>query len=379
MEFEGHLASPGETVALEVHWTQRCDHRQRCLVERTVGEGAAERIWSTRDAAWSENQRYTAEEADAHRRLVELVMPREAERGKARQTLDYCHPRLGDARDVATYEGWASASGVEAPTKVTLSHHGTDASFEAELALIEAKSVDALDPPTPPDAPSVAAPDIRSLEPRIWDVRLPLHDARSFVFELDEGLLVFEAPWSSAAGEQVVDLIQGKLEAPIRYVTFSHHHPHYTGGLRAFMAAGATVVVHEALAPFVQSIAALPFGRRPDRLATARRAPKVKTFRDEIELGTGPHRWILHDIGAHSHHTDHYTVLWSPERHVLVEGDIGWFVEDDGSIRTNKRSAGLLTAIDERGWTPERMLQSWPVRTQEPQLPFARLRAAVRE
>lgn len=333
-----------------------------------------ERIWSSPEAVWTESRRYTKEEADAHRRLLRLAMPSEE---MPSRDLAYLHPRLGDVKDSARYADWHRSDGFVVPRKLDIDHHDTDVSFAVTLTMVEARGDDTLEVPTPPAATPNEAASIAPLMDGIWDVRLPEHDARSFVLQLDDGLLVYEAPWSSEAGEKVVDLIARELDAPIRYVAFSHHHPHYTGGLRAFMASGATIVVPKALEGFVGTIAQRTFVTAPDRFAEGGEPARVKTFETEVALGEGAKRWVLHDIGERSHHTEHYTVLWQPERRLLLEGDIGWYVRDDETLRVTQRSAGLLEAIDSLGWAPQTLLQSWPVNSQPPSLSFERFRAAV--
>lgn len=374
LDLEGHLAKPGDTVELGYAWAQRCDRSGHCLVERRVDENDVEQIWSSPEAVWTAERRYSKEEADAHRRLLRLAMPAEE---KPSGELAYAHPRLGDVKDSARYGEWNRTSGFAAPGKLSIDHHDTDVSFKLALSLVEARRDTPLEVPSPPAAEPSEAASIVSLMDGIWDVRLPEHDARSFVIQLDDGLLVYEAPWSSEAGEKVVDLIAREVGAPIRYVTFSHHHPHYTGGLRAFMASGVTVLVPQALEGFVGAIAERPFVTTPDRFARGAEQPRVKTFETEVSLGEGASRWVLHDIGKLSHHTDHYVVLWQPERALLLEGDIGWYVRDDETLRVTQRSAGLLQAIDTLGWGPKTMLQSWPVNSQAPSLTFERFRAAV--
>jgi len=52
----------------------------------------------------------------------------------------------------------------------------------------------------------------------------------------------------------------------VRFVSFSHYHPDYTGGLRPFLADSAEVVCAGANMPFVDEVAHLNFSVTPDRL-----------------------------------------------------------------------------------------------------------------
>src|SRR5207247_10305969 len=97
-------------------------------------------------------------------------------------------------------------------------------------------------------------------------------------------LAVIETAVGSANGERIVDAARRQWPAkPIRYALFSHYHPHYTGGLRALIAEGATVLTTPGNGAFVQHVATLPFRTQPNRLARHPRPVKVATFADRYD------------------------------------------------------------------------------------------------
>lgn len=373
VDLEAHLANPGDTVPVALRWLQRCVD-DVCLVERTTGEGehaSTVRIWSTAEAVWAEGAEHRMNRFGAahHRRLLQLFAPQ----SDAPSTeLEYSHPRLGRSADVATYH---EAS----PRTIDVDVHDADVAWRGTLSALEVASTASLEPPMPPPAAVVPAPDMRKLDDRLWDVRVPEHDARSFVVEFESFVVAIEAPWSSQAGEQVVELVRATLpNKPIRYVLYSHHHPHYTGGLRAFMAAGATAVVPAAHQSFVRSIAGLDFSLRPDALAKAGPSDlAVIPFEGTFTIAEAGVSLDAIDIGEQSNHTSAYTMVWLPESKTLIQGDLGWFTAADGRIRVGGRSKGLLQAIDDRELPVQHMVQSWPVTTQEPTLDMGAFRAAV--
>jgi len=289
----------------------------------------------------------------------------------------WSHPRLGDVCDWATYNRMVAKGSVQVADSLTVRWHGADESSVMRLKLRSVQvGIDARAALTPPDAAPDAPPDPRALAlslemndlaPGVHAIAIPNFDVRVLAVEFDDHLVVLEAPLTSAAGEAIVDRLQRDFpKKPIRYVLFSHYHPHYTGALRAFMAAGATVVVTPGNEAFVRDIARRPFRLSPDRwaaLARDRRAPELQV---EVMNGTrtftdGTQELRAIDIGAKSNHTDEYLVFALPASGLLFEGDLGYFMSN-GKLAGSRRAAGMLEAVEAAGGHPTRIVQAWPVK-----------------
>lgn len=364
IQLEAHLANPGDTIELPLRWVQTCDGAGTCLAEETAGEGGeAERIWSTPEATWNDGatHRWPAEKAAHHRRLLSLL-------GQDETEVRYTHPRLGVQTDRATARDGALA----------VEFHDGGVAWTGALTRAPDGPAQALNVPEAPPAPPETTPSIVKAADGVWDVRLPELDARSFVLEFDSFLVTVEAPWSSAAGEQVVDLIEQQFPGkPIRYALYSHHHPHASGGLRAFIAAGATVVAPRGHAAYLREVVGRDFSLEPDRLQSMGETPSWVEFEDSFTISERGKSLQVIDIGERSNHTTHYMVFWLPETKALFQGDLGWYTASDGSLRVGQRSAGLLQAIDERNLPVETLWQGWPVNSQAPSLPMSALRDAL--
>ncbi|MGH1342454.1 MAG: hypothetical protein ACRBN8_12920 [Nannocystales bacterium] len=375
VDLEAHLANPGDTVPLELGWAQTCDASGVCLVEQSAGEGAeADRIWSTPEATWAEGEshRFSAEEANHHRRLLRLFANPD---GKAETSVEFTHPRLGMTIDSAAYDEF-SPEGVA--TAIEIDFHDGSVAWRGSLVLEGATPVESLAVPDAPPAKTGLEPSIAKLREGLWDVRLPSLDARSFVIEFESFVVTVEAPWSSAAGEQAVDLITETFPGkPIRYALYSHHHPHASGGLRAFMAAGATVVAPTAHEAYLDEVTGRDFTLEPDRLSKTNAKPSSIAFEETFTIAEAGQSLQVIDIGEQSRHTTHYMMFWLSDANVLIQGDLGWFVAPDGAVRVGSRSAGLLEAIDTRELPVETLLQGWPVNSQEPSLSMEEFRAAL--
>ena len=165
---------------------------------------------------------------------------------------------------------------------------------------------------------------------------------------------------------------------------FSHYHPHYSGGLRAFLAAGATVVTTPGNEELVRAIAARAFTHTPDRLAREPSPVLVELFEDRWTLDDGRVRIEAIDVGMRSKHTTEYVLFHLPRQGLLFQGDLGWypgawFPDGGDELRAGSRAAALVAILDEEQLEPERIVQSWPAVDVPMTRTPAELRALVEE
>lgn len=309
-------------------------------------------------------------------------------------TLTYPHPRLGDARDEVRWLEWSEHRGVQVAGAVHIEMPGGTSgtsepeTFELHLVSVEPAGDlgDALDlpdeiaPRTAELDPRSAPIDVSELAPGVVSFASKEFDARTITIEFDDHLVALGAPLSSSLSERILAAIGARYPSKrVRYVVFGHHHPHYTGGLRAFLAAGATVVATPANARFAKEIADLPFTLEPDAWANrADRAPVIESFSDRREFADASHKLAMIDMGSRSNHTDEYCVFYLPSSRTLIEDDIGWFATADGQLSFGSRSRGLRDAIVERGLDVATLIQGWPVASPKPSITFAELDAGVK-
>lgn len=143
------------------------------------------------------------------------------------------------------------------------------------------------------------------------------------------------------------------------------------------MAAGATVIAPPKTAAFVEWLAARPFTLAPDRFALEHTEAQIQRFEGRFEVGDAARGITAIDVGAASSHADEYTVFFVSGAHLLIEDDVGWFSSPQGELRASGRARGVFEAIAREKLDVTTMLQVWPVRSQEPTLPFEAWRALV--
>jgi glyoxylase-like metal-dependent hydrolase (beta-lactamase superfamily II) len=202
---------------------------------------------------------------------------------------------------------------------------------------------------------------------------------RTYVVEFADYLVAIDAPLSSTLGERIVEAIhQHYPSKPIRYVLFGHFHPHYTGGLRAFLAAGARVVAPAGCARFAAEIARRPFTLEPDSWARAGRDADIEAFQGTRVFEDSNRRLEAIDIGKSSKHTDEFVVFHLARTHTLLEDDIGWYAGKDGKLTFTAGSRGLYEAVTARKLDVATVWQSWPVDHPRPSIPWSEFELGVK-
>ncbi len=293
------------------------------------------------------------------------------------------HPRLGDVRDGIAY---VYSPDSPAPSEVRQVIHERDQQWSlAERRVSFRLDVDGdtlllLPPSFLPAEPSDSirsAPTLSPVAPGIWSVDMEDLDTRSLIVEFDDRLAVLEAAVGSENGERIVDLAKRQWPSkPIRHFLFSHYHPHYAGGVRAFVAEGAMIVTTPGNEAFVRQSAAWPFRLKPDRLARSPRPLSLRTFQRRFELADSTNRLVAVDIGARSDHTDEFVVFWFPKQRLVFETEQGW-VTVDGKLRATRRAENFMKALAEEGIEPDRLIQSWPMRGNRAELSRAELDSLI--
>lgn len=145
---------------------------------------------------------------------------------------------------------------------------------------------------------------------------------RVMFVEFDDYTMILEAPTDSTVTKAVIKLVKQTVpNKPIRYVSFSHFHFDHTGGLREYIAEGATIVVPPGNKTFVEQIAKSKFTLKPDALALNPRSPIIETFEKKRAFTDGKRTVELYSIGPTSHVAD-MTMFYFPKEKILFQGDM---------------------------------------------------------
>ena len=91
---------------------------------------------------------------------------------------------------------------------------------------------------------------------------LPIDGVYTMVVEQENGVVVIEPGMNDLKGEEIIKWIGSRYPGkPVTHLIASHHHNDHGGGIRPYVASGATLVVHETATEFYEAQASRPISR----------------------------------------------------------------------------------------------------------------------
>lgn len=170
---------------------------------------------------------------------------------------------------------------------------------------------------------------------------------RVMLVEFDSYVMVIEAPTDSNVSKAVINLVKQTIpNKPIKYVSFSHFHFDHTGGLREYIAEGASIVVTPGNKTFVEKIAGSKFTLKPDTLALSPRQPIIEVFEKKRIFTDGARSVELHSIGPTSH-VDDMVMFYFPKEKILFQGDMFAPVDTGGIPPVIEINHELVKRVEE--------------------------------
>lgn len=144
----------------------------------------------------------------------------------------------------------------------------------------------------------------------------------SVLVEFGDHLTLIEAPQNDARTLAVIakarELRPGK---PLTHVVNTHHHFDHSGGIRAAVSEGLTVITQKANAGFYQDAVGRSHTIVPDALAKNPKPLKIVTVDEELVLKDDTMAVNLYRI-AGSTHADTLLMAYFPRERLLVEADV---------------------------------------------------------
>lgn len=163
--------------------------------------------------------------------------------------------------------------------------------------------------------------------------------ANNLIVAMKDGLAVFDAPISDLQSRFVIDAAKAKYPGkPIKYLILTHHHMDHTGGMRAYVAEGATVVVPEQAKAYFEQVARTPHTVAPDALAKQAKPATITGVKDQMSLKDDTTEINVYNIA--NPHVDGMLL-----GHV-VKDNIVWVTDIWSPGRDNKRSPGVVAVND---------------------------------
>jgi glyoxylase-like metal-dependent hydrolase (beta-lactamase superfamily II) len=224
---------------------------------------------------------------------------------------------LGDIPFETTFADYKDFFGVKFPTRIVQKQGGYPV---LDLTITDVK------PNAPANIPSPAAPPPPVPTPaaaeKLGDgVYLILGGYAAIAVDFKDYIVVIEGPQNDQRAEAIIAEAKRVIpNKPIKYVVNTHHHFDHSGGLRDFVAEGATVVTHQINKPYYEKVWANPHTLSPDRLAQHPKKPSFKTVAEKMVLTDGNHVIELYHLQNFGHN-DGMLIAYLPKEKVLLEAD----------------------------------------------------------
>ena len=148
--------------------------------------------------------------------------------------------------------------------------------------------------------------------------------------EFKDYVVAVEAPNSTQGAEDVIKRIKETIPGkPIRYIAVTHHHGDHIGGLRSFIAEGATVVTTRGNRSVVETMAA---AQQNDRLGKNPRKPAFLFVEgDKRVLTDGEQTVELIDVGPNPHARE-MVIAYLPKQRIVFQGDLFFLPNNDAPV-----------------------------------------------
>jgi len=109
--------------------------------------------------------------------------------------------------------------------------------------------------------------------------------ANNLIVAMKDYLVIFDAPYGELQSRWVIDAAKAKYPGkPIKYLVLTHHHMDHTGGMRTYVADGATVIVPSADKGYFEKDVKSPHTVAPDDLQKKPRTPEIVEVKDQYTI-----------------------------------------------------------------------------------------------
>ena len=239
------------------------------------------------------------------------------------------NPVLGDTSVDTTYSEYRDFNGIKFPTRIlrkegdfpTLELKVTDVRPNAGVHIVVPQSIaqTAAAASQPPPVPKIEAKKLADGVFRMEGTGVFYH---SIAVEFKDYTVVVEGPLGDDLALPIIDAVKKAIpDKPIKYVVNTHVHFDHSGGLRAFVAEGATIITQTSNKPFYEKVWARPHTIHPDRLAQSPRKPIIESVDERRMITDGDQRIDLYHLTAIWHNTG-LLAVYMPKLKMLMVPDL---------------------------------------------------------
>jgi glyoxylase-like metal-dependent hydrolase (beta-lactamase superfamily II) len=165
--------------------------------------------------------------------------------------------------------------------------------------------------------------------------------ANNLIVNMKDGLAVFDAPTDEGQSKWVIDAAKAKYPGkPIKYLVLTHHHMDHTGGMRAFAAEGATVIVPAPDKAYFEQVIKAPHTLEPDAQQKAMKPATVQEVKDTFSIKDDMAEINLYNIA--NPHVDGYLLIHVAKDNILWVTDL---ISPRGQIARNPQTLAVGEAL----------------------------------
>jgi glyoxylase-like metal-dependent hydrolase (beta-lactamase superfamily II) len=241
---------------------------------------------------------------------------------------------LGDVALNTEFANWQDVGGVRLPMRITQKYENLFTISDITLASAKvnedvgnigvtdsiravAQQAGAPAGGAAPPAPTIA---VDTLAPGVWRIGGQSH--HTIAIEQSNQVVLVEAPQSDArtlaAIARARQLRPGKALGPL---INTHHHFDHSGGIRAAMSEGLTIVTHDGNKDFYKTVHSRQHTSQPDALQRSPKPLKLSTVGDRRVLKDNLRTIeILHVPG--NAHNGNMLVVYLPAEKILIQADL---------------------------------------------------------
>lgn len=194
--------------------------------------------------------------------------------------------------------------------------------------------------PVPDAVRNAPAPQMRVTTDRlangVWLLGGGSHN--SVAVEFRDFIAVVEGPLDDERSNAVIAEIKKTIpNKPIRYLVNTHHHFDHLGGVRTYVAEGATVITHDRNRELYERVVLAPQVRTltPDRLslfpfATTGPGPRpLETFTERYSISDGQRALMVYLVQG-LNHNEAMAIAYLPQEKIVINADL-WSPPQQGA------------------------------------------------